>query len=195
MLSRKLFILLILLFATTGVYGAEGEPRPGAPIALPKGDSATRNVPPAAVPAAEADAMERATPEDVETREESQGADGVVIHALALIDTSYKRGGRAPPTGFDCSGLVRYVYLEASGIELPPTAREMSAVGHKVSRAALRPGDLVFYNTLKRAFSHVGIYLGSNRFIHAPSSGGAVRIDDMTTAYWAKRFSGARRIL
>src|ERR1700722_17152734 len=132
MLSRKLFILLILLLATSGVYAAEGDPRPGVPVALPKSVGAPRSVLPAPEPAADPDAIEPAMPADNETREEPQGADGVVFHALALIDTSYKRGGRAPPTGFDCSGLVRYVYLEASGIALPPTAREMSGFGRKV---------------------------------------------------------------
>ncbi len=121
-------------------------------------------------------------------------ADGVVFQALTLIDVDYKRGGRVPGTGFDCSGLVRYVYQQARGVDLPNTARELSRIGVKVGRDALQPGDLVFYNTLRRTFSHVGIYLGNNRFIHAPSTGGAVRIDDMTAAYWTKRFSGGRRI-
>jgi cell wall-associated NlpC family hydrolase len=121
-------------------------------------------------------------------------ADGVVFQALTLIDVDYKRGGHGPATGFDCSGLVRYVYQQARGVNLPNTARELARTGIKVGRDALQPGDLVFYNTLRRTFSHVGIYLGDNRFIHAPSTGGAVRIDDMTTAYWAKRFSGGRRI-
>lgn len=121
-------------------------------------------------------------------------ADDVVFHALALLGIDYRHGGRAPLTGLDCSGLVRHVYREAKGIDLPNTSREMSRVGVTVTREALAPGDLVFYHTLRRAFSHVGIYLGGNRFIHAPSTGGEVRIDDMSAAYWARRFDGARRI-
>ncbi len=121
-------------------------------------------------------------------------ADSIVFHALAMIGVGYKRGGKGPASGLDCSGLVRYVYHEANGVDLPSTSRELSRFGEKVARDALQPGDLVFYNTLRRAFSHVGIYLGENRFIHAPSSGGEVRIDDMTSAYWVKRFDGARRI-
>jgi cell wall-associated NlpC family hydrolase len=121
-------------------------------------------------------------------------ADGIVFQALALHGVEYKRGGKSPVAGLDCSGLVRYVFHEAQGIDLPNTARELARIGEKVKRDALQPGDLVFYNTLRRAFSHVGIYLGDNRFIHAPSTGGEVRIDDMTSEYWAKRFSGARRI-
>ena len=123
------------------------------------------------------------------------GADGVVFQALALLGVHYRMGGRAPATGFDCSGLVRHVFREAQGVSLPDTSREMSRIGEKVGRESMQPGDLVFYNTLKRAFSHVGIYLGDNRFIHAPSTGSEVRIENMDSPYWAPRFNGARRIL
>jgi cell wall-associated NlpC family hydrolase len=121
-------------------------------------------------------------------------ADGVVLQALTLLGVGYKRAGKIPQSGFDCSGLVRYVYHEAHGMELPNTARELARLGRRVERNALQPGDLVFYNTLRRAFSHVGIYLGDNRFIHAPSPGGEVRIEDMSSQYWVARFDGARRI-
>jgi cell wall-associated NlpC family hydrolase len=90
---------------------------------------------------------------------------------------------------------VRYVFKEAWGTELPRTAAEISRVGEKVDKLDLRPGDLVFYNTLRRGFSHVGIYLGDRKFIHSPSAGGQVRIEDMDVAYWKKRFNGARRII
>jgi cell wall-associated NlpC family hydrolase len=123
------------------------------------------------------------------------GADGVVFQALALLGVHYRHGGRAPATGFDCSGLVRHVFREAQGMALPGTSREMSRVGEKIGRESMQPGDLVFYNTLQRAFSHVGIYLGENRFIHAPSTGSEVRIESMNSPYWALRFNGARRIL
>jgi cell wall-associated NlpC family hydrolase len=118
-----------------------------------------------------------------------------VFAALALHGVGYKQGGKAPTAGLDCSGFVRYVFHEAHGVELPGTSRELAQIGEKVGRDELQPGDLVFYNTLRRAFSHVGIYLGENRFIHAPSSGGEVRIDDMTSKYWVGRFDGARRLL
>jgi cell wall-associated NlpC family hydrolase len=121
-------------------------------------------------------------------------ADTVVLQALTLLGIGYQNAGKIPQTGFDCSGLVRYVYREAQGIELPNTALELAHLGKKVERNALQPGDLVFYNTLRRAFSHVGIYLGENRFIHAPRPGGEVRIEDMGSQYWAARFDGARRI-
>jgi len=144
--------------------------------------------------AAENDAIPAQTPAIAVTATPLAAGDGIVFHALALIGVDYKRGGKLPLTGFDCSGLVRYVFRQAEGVDLPNTARDQSKLGEKVGRDALQPGDLVFYNTLRQTFSHVGIYLGENRFIHAPSTGGEVRIDDMTSPYWAKRFNGARRI-
>lgn len=116
------------------------------------------------------------------------------MRAMAMLGTQYKYGGTAPETGFDCSGLVRYLFQDVFGDELPRTAEEMSRLGARVDVQSLRPGDLVFYNTLKRAFSHVGIYLGDNKFIHAPARGGRVRIESMGVRYWQQRFNGARRI-
>jgi cell wall-associated NlpC family hydrolase len=139
--------------------------------------------------------LEGSNPDPPKTISPVPAADGVVFQALALLGVEYKPGGKAPATGFDCSGLVRYVFHEAQGVELPNTSRELSRLGRKIERDALQPGDLVFYNTLRRGFSHVGIYLGENRFIHAPSTGGEVRIDDMTSRYWVRRFNGARRIV
>lgn len=114
--------------------------------------------------------------------------------AVKLTGVPYQFGGRTPETGFDCSGFVRYVYAQAANLNLPHNARAISEIGNSVPRQALEPGDLVFFNTLKSAFSHVGIYLGNNRFIHAPSSGGNVRVEDMQQAYWKNRFNGAQRI-
>lgn len=119
----------------------------------------------------------------------------ILLNALSLKGVRYQYGGTSPDSGFDCSGFVRYVFREAANISLPHNARAISQLGDIISRQQLQPGDLVFYNTMKSAFSHVGIYLGNNRFIHAPSSGGGIRIVDMDEAYWAKRFDGARRIL
>jgi cell wall-associated NlpC family hydrolase len=118
----------------------------------------------------------------------------VITQALDNIGISYKYGGNSPESGLDCSGLVRYVFKEAWGKDLPRTSAEMSKVGEKIEKSELQPGDLVFYNTLKRRFSHVGIYIGDNKFIHSPSAGGKVRIEDITVGYWSKRFNGARRI-
>lgn len=122
-------------------------------------------------------------------------ASELALHAIGLLGIRYKMGGTSPENGLDCSGLVRYVFKQAWNTDLPRTSEEISDVGQPVDSTNLQPGDLVFYNTLKRGFSHVGIYLGENRFIHSPSSGGEVRIENMNIDYWKKRFNGARRIV
>lgn len=124
----------------------------------------------------------------------SDRASELAMRAMGLLGIRYKRGGNSPESGLDCSGFVRYVFKEAWNKDLPRTAEEISRVGEKVETNELQPGDLVFYNTLRHAFSHVGIYLGDNKFIHAPSSGGQVRIESMDVGYWKARFNGARRI-
>ena len=127
-------------------------------------------------------------------REITDRASGLAIQAINMLGISYKMGGTTPENGLDCSGLVRHVFKESWGKILPRTAAEISKVGTDVKKEELQPGDLVFYNTLKRGFSHVGIYLGDNKFIHAPSAGGKVRIESMDIAYWKQRFNGARRV-
>ncbi len=116
--------------------------------------------------------------------------------AIDLVGVRYRRGGTSAETGFDCSGFTRHVFEMSLGLVLPRRADEQAAAPGlvAVAREDLRPGDLVFFNTLKRSFSHVGIYIGGNRFIHSPRPGGNVRTDDMSFAYWAKRFTGARRV-
>jgi cell wall-associated NlpC family hydrolase len=121
-------------------------------------------------------------------------AQELVMHALSFVGINYRRGGESPETGFDCSGLVRHVFRESLGLSLPRTSRDISRVGETVRRDQLQPGDLVFFNTLRRGFSHVGIYLGEHRFVHAPATGGEVRVEDMRQRYWTQRFNGARRI-
>jgi cell wall-associated NlpC family hydrolase len=116
----------------------------------------------------------------------------VAFMALALVGSPYAAGGASPEVGFDCSGLVAYVYDRALRRALPRNTFDLARTGAAVSEP--QPGDLLFYNTQQRPFSHVGIYLGESRFVHAPSTGGAVRIEDMRLAYWAKRFDGARRV-
>lgn len=119
----------------------------------------------------------------------------LAFYALSLTGTPYRYGGNSPETGFDCSGFVRHVFHSTLGIELPRSSREINVLGDRIDPNELRPGDLVFYNTLRRAFSHVGIYLGDGRFVHSPSSGGGIRVEDMSQRYWQKRFNGARRII
>ena len=121
-------------------------------------------------------------------------AQEVALRALSFIGVRYKWGGTSPDTGFDCSGLIRYVFNQVTGKSLPGNAREISQVGESIDRTELQPGDLVFFNTLRRPFSHVGIYLGESRFVHAPSRGGKVEIVDMTDRYWQTRYNGARRL-
>jgi len=123
-------------------------------------------------------------------------ASGLTVAALDLVGVRYRRGGTSSEAGFDCSGFTRHVFETSLGLVLPRRADEQAAAGGLVAvkREDLRPGDLVFFNTLKRTFSHVGIYLGNNRFIHSPRPGKNVRTEDMSFAYWAKRFTGARRV-
>ena len=121
-------------------------------------------------------------------------AGDVVVGALNMIGVRYRWGGNSPDSGLDCSGFVRYVFQDTLGLALPRRAEEMSRVGEKVRVADLKPGDLVFFNTMRRSFSHVGIYIGGNKFVHSPSTGSTIRVDDMDDRYWEKRFTGARRI-
>lgn len=114
--------------------------------------------------------------------------------AMTLLGVPYKRGGSSAETGFDCSGFVRHIYETSIGRLLPRRAEEQAVATEKIDRSDLNPGDLVFFNTMRRTFSHVGIYIGDGKFIHAPSAGKAVRVDDLRAAYWTKRFTGARRV-
>ena len=125
----------------------------------------------------------------------SDQASDVALQALAYLGTPYQAGGLSPQTGFDCSGLVAYAYRQGAGLALPRNTYELSQIGKPIEGEALKPGDLVFYNTQQRDYSHVGIYLGEGRFIHAPSSGGAVRVESLSANYWARRYNGARRII
>lgn len=119
----------------------------------------------------------------------------MVLMALHFVDLPYRRGGTSAEHGFDCSGFTRHIFDVSLGLPLPRSADEQASAGGlvKVGREDLLPGDLVFFNTQRRPFSHVGIYVGEGRFIHAPRSGAKVRMEDMAIAYWDKRFTGARR--
>ena len=121
-------------------------------------------------------------------------ASEIVIQAMGLLGVPYIRGGTSEEKGFVCSGFVRHMYEKSVGLVLPRRAEEQAKVTEEIKRSELKPGDLVFFNTLKRTFSHVGIYVGDGKFIHAPRPGKAVRVDDMREAYWQNRFNGARRV-
>jgi cell wall-associated NlpC family hydrolase len=118
----------------------------------------------------------------------------IALHALSQVGIPYRFGGTSPEAGFDCSGLVFYVYQRGAGLALPRDTQRLSEVGASVSADALEPGDLVFFNTTGRPYSHVGIYLGEGRFIHAPTSGGFVQLVQMRDRYWHTRYDGARRL-
>lgn len=136
------------------------------------------------------------TKENVQSQAVYRSSSVVKLTAYAqdLIGTPYKYGGYSPKTGFDCSGFVDYVFRHSAQVALPRNTHQISRRGYPVKLSQLREGDLVFYNTNHSAYSHVGIYLGNNRFIHAPSSGGRVRTEDMREAYWKRHYNGARRI-
>jgi cell wall-associated NlpC family hydrolase len=125
---------------------------------------------------------------------EASGVQKLISDALGLVGIRYRRGGKDAETGFDCSGFVGYLFRERLGLDLPRTSRDISRAGEPVEKSELEPGDLVFFNTMRRAFSHVGIYLGNNQFVHSPRSGYSVRVEDMGDRYWAKRYNGARRV-
>ncbi|MCX4139139.1 NlpC/P60 family protein [Paraburkholderia sp. SEWSISQ10-3 4] len=124
----------------------------------------------------------------------SIGREEISIQAMSLVGIPYRWGGNTPDSGFDCSGLVRYVVSRAASVNLPRTTADMSGRGESVEPDEIAPGDLIFFNTTGRAHSHVGIYVGKLRFVNAPSTGGTVRLDYLTNPYWAKRFDGIRRV-
>ena len=121
-------------------------------------------------------------------------ASDLVINAMGFLGVPYRRGGTNQENGFDCSGFVRAMFEQTVGLILPRRASDQASVTEKINREDLQPGDLVFFNTMRQAFSHVGIYVGDNKFIHSPRPGGEVRVEDMRQAYWDRRFNGARRV-
>jgi cell wall-associated NlpC family hydrolase len=165
-MTRAFLILSLIVLALTGCGSA-----PQAPAPIPA-EEAFRNEPLASTAGRE-----------------------VAMYALMLLQTGYRFGGKNPEAGLDCSGMVTYVYREAGGVHLTGNAASLAREGRQVGMNELRAGDLVFFNTLGHAFSHVGIYLGRGQFVHAPNSRGRVRVDKLTNQYYAKRFEMARSLL
>jgi len=122
-------------------------------------------------------------------------ASNLVSTALGFLGVPYKRGGSSAETGFDCSGFVKNVFEQTAGLILPRKASEQAADTQRINQTDLQPGDLVFFNTMRRAFSHVGIYIGEGKFIHSPKPGSEVRVESMGESYWRRRFDGARRVV
>jgi cell wall-associated NlpC family hydrolase len=187
-------LLLPLPFAALADDDAvAGPPAPAVPVA-------------ASVPSASASASSPPAPpvglvNSVSAKVQSaadvvlKSAHDVTDQALDLIGVRYRFGGQTPEKGLDCSGLVKYVFEQVTGVSMPRSAREQAKVGEKIDREDLQPGDLVFFNTRRAAFSHVGIYLGDNEFVHAPRKKSSVKIANLDKQYWKKRFNGARRLL
>jgi len=137
-----------------------------------------------------------ATPSATESRIGAflSGANDLVLNAMGFMGIPYKWGGTTPETGFDCSAFVQFVFRQATGLVLPRSSFDQIHQGKSVMLDELQPGDLVFFNTMRARFSHVGIYVGENRFIHAPSRGKTVEIVNLNDSYWQKRYNGARRL-
>src|SRR3990167_9228532 len=121
-------------------------------------------------------------------------ASELVVNAMGFLGVPYKWGGKTAETGFDCSGFVRAMYEQSVGLLLPRKSEQHAAATQRIEKTELQPGDLVFFNTLRRAFSHVGIYIGDGKFIHSPRAGSEVRVESMGLSYWQRRFDGARRV-
>lgn len=126
----------------------------------------------------------------------SAPSEDIPIYAVSLVGSPYRLGGTSPETGLDCSGFVGHVFRQAAGVILPRDSRAISETAQPLAQGELQPGDLVFFNTLNRAFSHVGIYLGEDRFVHASSNRtGGVVVSSLSDRYWRERFEGARRVI
>ena len=121
-------------------------------------------------------------------------ASNLVVTALGFLGVPYQRGGNTAESGFDCSGFVKAIYEQTIGLVLPRRAEQQAAATQTIEKTELQPGDLVFFNTMRRAFSHVGIYIGGGKFIHSPKPGAEVRVESMNINYWQQRFDGARRV-
>ena len=154
-----------------------------------------------AAPADQADDMERLLADKgllgkltQVTQTMGNKASELVVSAMGALGVPYRRGGNSFESGFDCSGFVRAMYEQTVGLILPRRAEQQAAATQTIDRTELVPGDLVFFNTMKRAFSHVGIYVGDDKFIHSPKPGAEVRVEDMRLSYWSRRFDGARRV-
>ncbi|WP_175684466.1 C40 family peptidase [Burkholderia anthina] len=169
------------------------------PVAVVSLLAACSSVPPQ--PASRASGMKITTPRAFPAPanfpkfvDHSVGQEEISIQAMSLVGVPYRWGGNTPTSGFDCSGLVRYVLGRAADVNLPRTTADMSSRGMSIDPDQVAPGDLIFFNTTGRPHSHVGIYVGKLRFVNAPSTGGTVRLDYLTNPYWAKRFDGIRRV-
>lgn len=129
-----------------------------------------------------------------ETPAQASSRDEVVLYAMGLMGVNYRFGGKNPSSGMDCSGMVSYIYKHAVGMNLPHNAYRIAKISRRISMKEIRPGDLVFFNTQHRPYSHVGIYIGQGRFIHAPGTDGRIKISTLSSRYFARHLEGARTL-
>jgi cell wall-associated NlpC family hydrolase len=190
MLKRTALLLTLLLTAASAAQAAPEAQQPGDAVLHLLKDKGL--LPDTAQLAAQLTSQMEASPVMQQMRDT---ASDLVLSAMNFLGVRYRRGGMSAEQGFDCSGFTRYVFENSVGLVLPRRADQQAKdAGLKdIKKDELRPGDLVFFNTMRRAFSHVGIYVGEGKFIHAPRAGGEVRVEDMRAAYWTTRFNGARR--
>lgn len=132
--------------------------------------------------------------QNISIPDDSEEAMGFANTALSFLGVKYRMGGTSPSSGFDCSGLVSYAAEKSLGLKLPRTSADLAKAGESINQTELQKGDLVFFNTRGRRYSHVGIYLGDGKFVHSPRTGSVVRVESMHTNYWKKRYNGARRL-
>jgi cell wall-associated NlpC family hydrolase len=185
MMARLLVIVLMAAsFAACASSGIVYTPQP---FPMPGGNGGATAIPAPAPTAPEA-------PSAPEAPEAPGSAEGYAVSgtALSLRGAPYRDGG-IDPSGFDCSGFVRYVY-EQHGVAVPRQVRDQFRIGANVDRDDLQPGDLVFFSTVAPGASHVGIVIGGDQFVHAPSERGVVRVESLTSQYWASRYIGAKRV-
>lgn len=191
----KLNLIMAALFATLAIPATlyADETVPAAPV---EAEDTVRTAPAGSIASQPAGQPRKVTPGKTgrKVATDYAPAQDLLLSAMSLIGVKYKWGGDTPESGLDCSGFIRYVFQNSLNIALPRTALGMSRVGDTIDKHELKPGDLVFFNTLKRKFSHAGIYLGDNRFIHAPRTGKNIEIANMSDRYWTSRFDGARRM-
>lgn len=186
-MPRWIFPLLIAAACSQAAIAAPTETLAEAEVASPQAPVSV------AVPVKSESAVMRSFEQAGHTVAGNTSA--LVTTAMGFIGLRYRRGGNSAETGFDCSGFVRAIYQQTAGMLLPRRADQQAASTEKIDKKELQPGDLVFFNTMRRAFSHVGIYVGDGKFIHSPRSGSEVRVEDMHQSYWQRRFDGARRVM
>jgi cell wall-associated NlpC family hydrolase len=197
-MHKPLFTALLALLALLTTAGCVHGAPPAAPVAsasAPKADPVLQLLQDKGLLASQHPSQNPSAANNALLQRLRDGASDLVLSAMNFLGVSYKAGGNNAEQGFDCSGFTRYVFENSLGLVLPRRSEQQAshAALQNVKAEELRPGDLVFFNTMKRAFSHVGIYVGEGRFIHSPRVGGEVRIEDMRMAYWSRRFDGARR--